>query len=53
MLQLSLLSIGRDFIMVTHICLTESDPVDVCQAQEIVGTLTLAEESTPLFWSDM
>lgn len=35
------LSNGRDFIMVTHICPTEPDPVEVREAQEIVRTLTL------------
>lgn len=37
------LSNWRDFIMVTHICPKEPDPVEVRDAQEIVRTLTLGK----------
>ena len=40
-IQIWHLSNGRDFITVTHICMTEPDPVEVREAQEIVRTLTL------------
>jgi hypothetical protein len=40
-IQVWQLSNGRDFILVTHICPLNPDPVEVSEAQEIVRTLML------------
>ena len=49
-IQMWHLSNGRDFIMVTHICPTEPDPIEVREAQEIVRTLTVGRKSKWKFW---
>jgi hypothetical protein len=42
-IQMWHLSNGRDFIMVTHICPTDPEPIEVQDAQEIVRALTLGK----------
>lgn len=42
--QLWYLSNGRDFVLATHICMTEPEPVEIAEAQEIVGMLQLLAE---------
>ena len=49
-IQMWHLSNGRDFIMVTHICPTEPDPIEVREAQEIVRTLTIGKKPKWKFW---
>jgi hypothetical protein len=49
-IQIWHLSNGRDFIMVTHICPSAPDPVEVREAQEIVRTITLGKKSRWKFW---
>lgn len=49
-IQMWHLSNGRDFIMVTHICPTKPDAVEVREAQEIVRTLTIAKKPKWKFW---
>ena len=49
-IQIWHVSNGRDFIMVTHICPTAPDPVEVREAQEIVRTVTLGKTSRWKFW---
>ena len=45
-IQIWHLSNGRDFIMVTHICPTEPDPVEISEVQEIVRTLTIGKNQS-------
>jgi hypothetical protein len=40
-IQLWLLSNGKDFINISHICPLEPDPVEISEAQEIARTVTL------------
>lgn len=49
-IQLWFLSNGRDFIMVTHICTTVPDPIEVREAQEIVRMLKIGKKSKWKFW---
>jgi hypothetical protein len=53
--QIWQLSNGKDFIMITHICPTVPDPIEITEAQEIVDTATLIVESKPKwkFWQHL
>jgi len=50
--QIWFLSNGRDFILVTHICTTDADPIEVSEAQEIVRTLTFGKRTGWKFWGN-